>query len=253
MKYRIAVALLALLLPLGGTVSKVISQGADSSFTFYDSLYLDDLPEETFSDVKTEYVPFGEGERLVFSVQYGLVTAGDATLEIRNLAEIDSVTCYRIVSDARTNSFFSAFFKVRDRFESYMDTTALNSKRYEKHIREGKFKRDEAVDFDQTAHTATYKDKVVPIAPMTQDVLSAMYYTRTLPLEVGQSISMASHTDGKNYPIVVKVHRKETVTVDAGTFDCLVIEPILRRSRHLHAEGPIDSVGGRMIDIECQY
>jgi hypothetical protein len=202
--------------------------GSDTTVTFYDSLYADDLPPQQFTDVAPVLVPFGVGERLVFAVQYGLVTAGEATLEVRNLATLEKRPSYRIVSDARTNDFFSKFFQVRDRYESYIDTTELYSLRYEKHVREGKFKRDEVVDFDQVRHRAIYKDKVVPIPPRCQDVLSALYYVRTLPLEVGQSISLANHTDGKNYPLVVKVHARERVKVDAGEFDCLVVEPILR-------------------------
>jgi hypothetical protein len=197
-------------------------------YTYYDSLYAHELPDSEFTELLPEFVGFGEGEKLVFAVQYGIVSAGDASLEIRNVASINGADCYRVVSNARTNDVFSVFFKVRDRFESYVDTTELYSMRYEKHIREGKFRRDDIVDFDQQVHTATYADKVVPIAPRTQDVLSAMYYIRTLPLEVGQSISVANHTDGKNYPLIIKVLGKETVTVDAGTFDCLVVEPILR-------------------------
>jgi hypothetical protein len=201
---------------------------ADTVVTFYDSLYASELPPDTFTSVLPDFVPFGQGEKLVFSVQYGLVTAGEASLEVRNLATLEGRPCYRIVSDARTNDFFSKFYTVRDRYESYMDTTELYSLRYEKHIREGKFKRDEVVDFDQTRHRAKYKDKVVPIPPRSQDVLSALYYVRTLPLEVGQSISLANHTDGKNYPLVIKVHGRERVKVDAGEFDCVVVEPILR-------------------------
>jgi hypothetical protein len=68
----------------------------------------------------------------------------------------------------------------------------------------------------------------VPVPPRVQDVLSALYFVRTLPLEVGQSIAIANHIDGKNYPLVVKVHGRERVKVDAGEFDCLVVEPILR-------------------------
>jgi hypothetical protein len=200
----------------------------DTTVTFYDSLYANELPPDSFSTLKPDFVPFGAGEKLVFSVQYGLVTAGEATLEVRNLASIGGRPAYRIISDARTNDFFSKFFSVRDRYESYMDTTALHSLRYEKHVREGKFKRDDAVDFDQAGHRAVYKNKVVPIPPRTQDVLSALYYVRTLPLEVGQAISIANHTDGKNYPLVVKVLGREHVKVDAGEFDCIIVEPILR-------------------------
>jgi hypothetical protein len=174
------------------------------------------------------HVPFGDGEKFVFSVQYGIINAGEATLEIRNIAEIDSVPCYHIVSDARTNRVFSKFFKVRDRFESFMDTTNLVSLYYEKHLREGKYKKDEVVKFDQTSHLAIYKDRELSIPPRTQDVLSALYYVRTLPLETGQSFAISNHTNGKNYPLVVKVLRKEHITVEAGSFNCIVVEPLLR-------------------------
>jgi len=199
-----------------------------TAYRFYDTLYAYELPPDTFATPLPGPVPFGAGERFVYAVQYGLVTAGEATLEVRNIAEIRETPCYRIVSDARTNNFFSKLFKVRDRYESYMDTTELYSLRYEKHVREGKFKRDDTVEFDQAAHLAMYADRTVPIAPRTQDVLSALYYVRTLQLQVGQAVSLANHTDGKNYPLIVKVLRRERVTVDAGTFDCLVVEPLLR-------------------------
>ncbi len=198
------------------------------SYIYYDSLYAYELPDSHTVELMPEFVGFGEGEKLVFSVQYGIVSAGEASLEIRNIASLNNRDCYRIVSNARTNDVFSVVFKVRDRYESYMDTTELYTRRYEKHVREGKFKRDEVVDFDQLKHKAIYHNREVGIAPLTQDVLSALYYVRTLPLEVGQSISVANHTDGKNYPLVIKVLRRETVKVDAGTFDCLVLEPILR-------------------------
>ena len=51
-----------------------------------------------------EIVPYGEGELLTFAIQYGLIYAGDATLEVRNVASIDSARAYHIVSTARTNS-----------------------------------------------------------------------------------------------------------------------------------------------------
>ncbi|HET6347737.1 MAG TPA: DUF3108 domain-containing protein [Candidatus Krumholzibacteria bacterium] len=228
MNVRVSLLIALLSLVAGVAASPPGDGAADTAVTFYDSLYANELMPDSFTTVKPGAAPFGAGERLVYSVQYGLVTAGEATLEVRNLATLDGRTCYRIVSDARTNEFFSKFFEVRDRYESYMDTTELYSRRYEKHVREGKFKSDDVVDFDQTAHRARYKDKVVPIPPRTQDVLSAMYYVRTLPLEVGQAISLANHTDGKNYPLVIKVLRREHVKVDAGEFDCIVVEPILR-------------------------
>lgn len=213
-------------------VKRAIAQ-ADSALSAdkgdMDSIYTYDIPEDgAIENLLPEMVPFGPGEKFVYSVQYGIISAGEATLEVRNVSVVDGIPAYNIVSNARTNDVFSVVFKVRDRFVSLMDTTNLESVRYEKHLREGKFKRDELVRFDQKLHRAYYEDKEVPIAPRTQDVLSSMYYVRTLPLKVGQSIALANHTDGKNYPLMVKVLREERVTVDAGTFDCIVVEPFLR-------------------------
>ncbi|UCG52380.1 MAG: DUF3108 domain-containing protein [Candidatus Latescibacterota bacterium] len=204
-----------------------ISQEGDSVYPV-DLTSSVDLASGVVDSLLPDFVGFGEGERLVYAVQYGIVNAGEATLEVRNIALIEDTPCYNIVSNARTNDVFSVFYKVRDRFVSLMDTTELVSLRYEKHLREGRYKNDRHVVFDQKEHKAYYEDKVIPIAPRTQDVLSAMYYVRTLPLEVGQSIAVANHTDGKNYPLLIKVLGEERVKVEAGTFDCLIVEPFLR-------------------------
>ncbi len=208
-------------------VSERIPMG-DSAWSPEDSVPVVDIAAEGLDSLLPEFAGFGVGEKLVFSVQYGIVTAGEATLEVRNIAVIDEKPCYYIVSDVRTNDVFSVFYRVRDRFVSLMDTTDLVSLRYEKHLREGRHKADRTVVFDQREHRAQYEGKEVPIAPRTQDVLSALYYVRTLPLKVGQSIAVANHTDGRNYPLVVKVLAEDRVTVEAGTFDCLVVEPFLR-------------------------
>jgi hypothetical protein len=184
-------------------------------------------------------VPFGEGELLTFAIQYGLIYAGDATLEVRNIAVLDSAKAYHIISTARTNSAFDIVFKVRDRHDSFMDYDNLFSLRFEKHLREGRFKRDERVVFDQKNHLAIYSDKKVPIPPNTQDFLSALYYARTLPLDVGMAVSMANHTGKKNYPIYVKVLRRERIKVQAGEFNCLVVEPVLQTASIFENKGKL--------------
>ena len=204
-------------------------ENADTAWSEGDSLPdLVDLAAAGVDSLLPVFVGFGVGEKLVYAVQYGIINAGEATLEVRNIAIIDSTPCYYIVSNARTNDVFSVFYKVRDRYVSLMDTTELVSLRYEKHLREGKYKNDRKVVFDQKRHIAHYEDKEIPIPPRTQDVLSSMYYMRTLPLGVGHQVAIANNTDGKNYPLVVKVLGEERVTVEAGTFDCLVVEPFLR-------------------------
>ena len=60
-----------------------------------------------------------------------------------------------------------------------------------------------------------------------RDVLAAMYYTRTLPLKVGDSVRMPTHDNKKSYPIVIEVLGEDTVETPLGKFRCWVVEPKL--------------------------
>ncbi len=173
---------------------------------------------------------FGVGERFEFSVGYGPINAGTAVMEIPEIIKFNGKKCYHIVSTAKSNKFFSVFFKVEDKVESFMDVHGLYSLRYDKHLREGKFRADVSMIFDQENHLAIYNSgkDTFDVAEYAQDVLSAFYFVRTQELTVGKSIFVDNHTDKKNYPLEVKVLRKERRKVEAGEFDCVVVEPILK-------------------------
>jgi hypothetical protein len=103
--------------------------------------------------------------------------------------------------------------------------------RYTKTLKEGNYEAFESVDFDQVQHKARYMDgEEIEIPPRVQDVLSSLYYIRTIDLEVGKSVFIENHADEKNYALEVRVLRIEKVKVPAGTYECFVLEPILRAS-----------------------
>ena len=172
---------------------------------------------------------FDVGEKLTFIIRYGPIVAGSATMSIPEIVKVKDYECYHIVTNARSSKFFSAFFKVEDRVESFMDKDGLYSWRHEKHLREGKYRADQYVEFDHIKRTVvTNKKDTLRIPPCIQDVLTVFYYVRTLPMEVGKSLFVDNQADRKLYPLEIKVHGKERIKVRAGTFDCLVIEPMLR-------------------------
>ncbi len=197
-------------------------------------------PTDTLSKVReVSNHSFGAGEKLVFKVRWGPISAGTATMSIPEVIDYNGRKCYRIVSTAESNKFFSTFFKVQDRVESLMDKEGLHTLHFEKHIREGKFKADRYVKFDQENHIAIEGNDTIQVPSFVQDVLSAFYYVRTQPLEVGESLFVDNYADKKNYPLEVKVLRKERIEVEAGTFDCLVVEPILQTSAIFEQKGSL--------------
>jgi hypothetical protein len=182
---------------------------------------------------------FGVGERLEFDINYGFINAGHAVLQVRKIVDCGGYRTYHIVSTARTNKFFSFFFKVDDRVESYVDVKGIFSHRFEKHLREGSFRSDRITNFDPVRHLAITGEDTIPTYPFVQDMLSAFYYARTLDIAVGEAFYIDNHTDRKNYPIEVKVYRKERVRVEAGSFDCLLLEPVLRTSTIFENKGKL--------------
>jgi hypothetical protein len=169
------------------------------------------------------------GEKLTFSVRWKFIRAGEATLEIVDIEEVDGRPCYHVVSRAKSNGFFDRIYRVRDTVQSWMDIDFLYSRRFEKRLREGGYRRDQRIIMDHDTRRASYQNgKVFEFAPGAHDVLSAFYYVRTLNLEPGLEFWLESHADRKNYPLKVVVHGRERIKVPAGTFDCLVVEPMLR-------------------------
>lgn len=171
---------------------------------------------------------FKEGEYLKFIIRYGPIKAGYAYMEIPEIVYIDGHPCFHVISRAESNNFFSSFYKVRDRVESFIDSAGIFTRRFEKHLREGKFKADVINVYDQKNQKVITRKDTIQVPVYVQDVLSAFYFVRTQDLKLGQSFSVDNFSGGKIYPLEVKVLKKEKIRVKAGKFACIVVEPILR-------------------------
>jgi len=176
-------------------------------------------------------VAFRPGEHLLFAVQYFGVAAGFAALDVEPGPLKFGRATYRLVATARTHPAFEWIFKVRDRIESYFDERGLFPWQYEKHLREGGYSNDTVMIYDQLHHKVIMDEgrNRVDIEPWVQDVLSEFYYFRTLKFSLGETVTVPVFADdGKAYELLVSVLKKERVTVPAGTFDCIVVEPALK-------------------------
>lgn len=179
-------------------------------------------------DRYVENVAFGVAEKFTYDINYGFINAGTASMEVTRLVEFESRPCYQLVSRAQSNKFFSSFFKVDDRVESIMDAVGLFSWRFEKNLREGGYRSDRTYTFDQRHGTVVYKGDTIETPPYVQDALSVLYYVRAQTLKEGRSLYVDNFTDGRLYPLEVRVLGTETTEVEAGTFDCLVVQPLLQ-------------------------
>ncbi len=171
-------------------------------------------------------LPFAVGEKLTFSIRYGVIKAGTATMEVKDGGKDGTIL---ISSSARSNSFFDVFFKVRDQISAWVDPNTLLTVRFQKQLNEGKYHKQEWVDYLRDEGIARYKDGTeVILHPDARDVLTSFYYLRTLRLPIGKQIPITYHSSKKNCPVNVDIHKVEWVKTPAGRFRCFVIEPYLQ-------------------------
>ena len=182
------------------------------------------------------------GEKLTFEVTYGFYRAGTATMSVLDTVNVNGGNCSHIQTTALSNTFISRFYKVRDTVNSFIDIDGIFSRRIEKRLREGRYKSDRYVDFHQDrliALNTKAKYAVAEIPLYVQDILSSLYYMRTLDLEVGKPVEIVTYADGKVYPLKILVHKKERITVPAGTFTCFKVEPLLKSEGIFRQKGKI--------------
>jgi hypothetical protein len=185
-------------------------------------------------------------EKLVYDLTWTGIKAGTAIQEIN--AESGDI---KITSIARSADWISVFFPVEDRIESVLasspDSKFGQSKSYSMKTREGSHRRDREVQFNHVKGLAYYKDNIngdkreIPIAAATLDTLSSFYFVRTLKLEVGKSVFLTILDNTKTWNVEVQVLRKEKIRTSLGTFNTIVIKPLMQ------SEGIIDRKGDMLI------
>ena len=191
---------------------------------------------------KIENKAFKEGEKLTFDIKYGFVTAGIAVMQVQKIKRISGRNAFYITFEVNSVPSFDWIYKVRDRYETYLDVEGLFPWRFEQHIREGSFSRDFSAFFDHRKGIAKTSKGQFEVPLYVNDILSAFYIARTFnysEMKVDDIIPMKNFYKDKVYDLNVKYLGKERITVDAGTFDCIVVEPLVQEGGLFKSEGSI--------------
>jgi len=163
---------------------------------------------------------------LTFDLKWQFITAGTATMGV--VADRTDSTAWHIQAFARSTGLIDFFYTVRDSLVATLDSRTLLPTRFEKRQHEGWYHRDSVYLFDQERRIIHRKTGAFACSVKVHDMLSALYRVRASPLVVGRNVTLTVYEGGKLYTAAVNVLRRETVTVPAGTFRCVVVEPILQ-------------------------
>jgi hypothetical protein len=176
-----------------------------------------------------EAVPFGVGETATYDVKFGAVHVGSASTQVEGIEDIRGIPAWHTVFTLKGGTFF---YHVNDVFESWIDRANFNSLRFYQTQEEGHGDRQKRYEIFPDKGTYVEMDKHPPREhPGVKNPLddgSFLFFLRTVPLEVGKVYESDRYFRPERNPIRIRVLRKETVEVPAGTFNCIVVQPVIK-------------------------
>jgi hypothetical protein len=181
-------------------------------------------------------VPWRVGERLQYDVRFGKIRVGQGQMAIDSMALIRGRETYHVTFRVQGRM---VWYKVNDLMESWIDTRTLSSLRFAKDQEEGR--REKEIRYEIFPERATYDqleddEGEVPSVAEPLDDGSFLYFVRTLPLRDGDVYEFNRYFRPDRNPVRIRVLRRETITVPAGTFRAVVVQPSIK-TKGIFSEG----------------
>ncbi|MBL7694779.1 MAG: DUF3108 domain-containing protein [Ferruginibacter sp.] len=187
--------------------------------------------DDKFCNIRNNAFKADEEVRMkVFYSTLGMyVGAGEAVFSA-SLERFNGKPVYHFVGDGKTYSFFDNFFKVRDRYESYVDTTTMLPYKFVRNVDEGGYKKYNNVTFNQDANTAVSTNGVFKVTNCIQDVVSMVYYARNIDFskyKPDDKIPFDMFLDDEVFHLYIRYMGKEKIKTRFGKFNAIKIKPLL--------------------------
>lgn len=178
---------------------------------------------------------FKKGEVITYRVHYGFIDAGTARLEVmyeeKKYGDRDA---FHIVGTGRSRGAFDWFFKVRDRYETFIDAEAIVPWVFLRRVDEGGYKINQNYVFNPYKKIV-YADGTSFATPENvQDMLSAFYYSRCIDYskaKEGDIFTIPSFVDNEIFEMKIKYIGREIIETDLGVFKCIKFRPVVQKGR----------------------
>jgi hypothetical protein len=183
-------------------------------------------------------VPFRQGEKLEYDVGWSsYLTAGTATVTVLEKKPSYGSTAYYIVAEGRPTPLLSKLYTLYYKADTLIDVYSLLSQRGSTYSEEGRRRRLKTTRFEQAAkkahyevQTATNVKKELSVPAYTQDVLSALYVLRSIPLKPGDKFNMPVSDNGNIYTVQMIIGNVESIKSGLGTVQATRVSPVIKTS-----------------------
>lgn len=183
--------------------------------------------------------PFKEGEFLKFKINYGLLNAGFASLEVNTFIK-DQDTLFHANGKGWTTGMTDFFFPVNDNYQTYFYQKRTIPYHFIRILNEGGYKKNKEIFFDfneQQAKVLNHKhntEKSYFIEKDVQDMLSSLYYLRELNFDSlvdGDVITIKMFFDQETYKLNVRLVKRNVIKTKFGKVKTLVLKPMVQGGR----------------------
>ncbi len=178
---------------------------------------------------------FKRGEKLVYRIHYGFIDAALASLEIQDEnRQIGGRNTLHVVGLGISKGSFDYFFKVRDRYETYIDEEAMVPWVFVRRVDEGGYKFAQNQVYNHYKKTVDSDGKVFETVENIQDMLSAFYFARTMDFTTakkGDTYSVTTFVDNEIWDLKIKFLGRETIKTELGRVQCLKFCPVVQKGR----------------------
>lgn len=178
---------------------------------------------------------FKKGEVITYRVHYGFIDAGTARLEVLNEEKkYGDRDAFHIVGTGKSRGAFDWFFKVRDRYETFIDAQAIVPWVFLRRVDEGGYKINQNYVFNPYQKKVIADGTSFSTPENVQDMLSSFYYSRCIDYskaKEGDIFTIPSFVDNEIFEMKIKYIGRETIETDLGTFKCIKFRPVVQKGR----------------------
>lgn len=185
---------------------------------------------ENFINKEIKNQAYQSREELNYRVHYGALNAAVVQMSVSKLLKINNREAYNLKIEGQTINSFSWMFRVRDKFESWVDAKSHTPLRYAKTVREDAYYHQDIAVYNHKEKWLKNKEGKISITEHTMDIAAAIYYMRTFDYKnkaIGHTFPMDIYIDNQLHKLSVKYVGKEEVDTDLGKVSCIKLKPQL--------------------------
>jgi hypothetical protein len=166
----------------------------------------------------------------VYAAVWRIFNAGTATLRMEQAGQEN-----RVLGTANAVSAAALLYHVQDSYESFFDPATFCSHSTSRHIEEGLRRVEADITFDYMRGKSILAQKNLKkkenkheehgIAGCVTDVLSAIYYVSSLPLQPGRTYTFPLNDGGETVTVNLHAEAREQIKTPAGTFNTIRVQP----------------------------